>query len=99
RGDCAVTVAFTLHPFHHMDPNILLLKCLTPEVAKLTLPGANAALPGREAPWIPHLLNYANAYPLTKITKTTEVPLRKPIALEIDTPKCNAPLRKEDVRS
>nr|GEU73582.1 integrase, catalytic region, zinc finger, CCHC-type, peptidase aspartic, catalytic [Tanacetum cinerariifolium] len=28
-----------------------------------------------------------NAYPLTRITKTTEVPLRKPISLEIDTHK------------
>nr|GEZ36146.1 copia protein [Tanacetum cinerariifolium] len=28
-----------------------------------------------------------NACPLTRIIKTTEVPLRKPIALEIDTPK------------
>nr|GEU82081.1 retrovirus-related Pol polyprotein from transposon TNT 1-94 [Tanacetum cinerariifolium] len=28
-----------------------------------------------------------NMCPLTRITKTTEVPLRKPIALEIDTPK------------
>nr|GEW14715.1 integrase, catalytic region, zinc finger, CCHC-type, peptidase aspartic, catalytic [Tanacetum cinerariifolium] len=28
-----------------------------------------------------------NACPLTRITKTTEVPLRKPIALENDTPK------------
>nr|GEW71206.1 integrase, catalytic region, zinc finger, CCHC-type, peptidase aspartic, catalytic [Tanacetum cinerariifolium] len=28
-----------------------------------------------------------NAYPLTRITTTTEVPSRKPIALEIDTPK------------
>nr|GEZ77196.1 integrase, catalytic region, zinc finger, CCHC-type, peptidase aspartic, catalytic [Tanacetum cinerariifolium] len=28
-----------------------------------------------------------NAYPLTRITKTTEVPLRKPIALENDTSK------------
>ncbi|GJZ39422.1 retrovirus-related pol polyprotein from transposon TNT 1-94 [Tanacetum coccineum] len=28
-----------------------------------------------------------NACPLTRITKTTEVPLRKPIALETDTPK------------
>ncbi|GKD82199.1 hypothetical protein Tco_1349038, partial [Tanacetum coccineum] len=28
-----------------------------------------------------------NAFPLTRITKTTEVPLRKPTALETDTPK------------
>ncbi|GKA74402.1 hypothetical protein Tco_0780704 [Tanacetum coccineum] len=28
-----------------------------------------------------------NAYPLTRITKTVKVPLRKPIALETDTPK------------
>nr|GEW49358.1 putative ribonuclease H-like domain-containing protein [Tanacetum cinerariifolium] len=28
-----------------------------------------------------------NAFPLTRITKTTKVPLRKPIALENDTPK------------
>nr|GEU48378.1 hypothetical protein [Tanacetum cinerariifolium] len=34
-------------------------------------------------------LDYAlgNAFPLTKITTTAEVPLRKPIALESDTPK------------
>ncbi|GKC96038.1 hypothetical protein Tco_1161480 [Tanacetum coccineum] len=32
-----------------------------PKVAKQTLPGANVALTGREAPWIPHLRAYMSA--------------------------------------
>ncbi|GKB51699.1 hypothetical protein Tco_0902452 [Tanacetum coccineum] len=40
--------------------------------------------------WRPTVRNFnivGNAFPLTRITTTTEVPLRKPTALESDTPK------------